>query len=78
MVVDLASEECEFTGSIFSAGGGRYARIVAASAPGWNAGAEVASAEAVRDHLGEITDVSAPFLFDTGDDEMRVIMGRSG
>jgi NAD(P)-dependent dehydrogenase (short-subunit alcohol dehydrogenase family) len=76
MVVYLASEGCEFTGSIFSAGGGRYARIVAASARGWNAGAEVASAEAVRDHLGEITDLDDPLQFDTGDDEMRVIMGR--
>jgi NAD(P)-dependent dehydrogenase (short-subunit alcohol dehydrogenase family) len=77
MVVYLASEECEFTGSIFSAGGGRYARIVAASARGWDAGADVTSVEAVRDHLGEITDISEPLLFDTGDDEMRVIMGRS-
>jgi NAD(P)-dependent dehydrogenase (short-subunit alcohol dehydrogenase family) len=76
MVVYLASEGCEFTGSIFSAGGGRYARIVPASARGWNAGAEVASAEAVRDHLGEITDLDEPLLFDTGDDEMRLIMGR--
>jgi NAD(P)-dependent dehydrogenase (short-subunit alcohol dehydrogenase family) len=75
MVVYLASEECPFTGSIFSAGGGRYARIVAASAPGWNAGAELASAEDVREHLDEITNVDEPLLFATGDDEMRLIMG---
>jgi NAD(P)-dependent dehydrogenase (short-subunit alcohol dehydrogenase family) len=74
MVVYLASEECAYTGSIFSAGGGRYARVVAASSPGWSAGDELASAEAVREHLDEITDLAHPLLFATGDEEMGVIM----
>jgi NAD(P)-dependent dehydrogenase (short-subunit alcohol dehydrogenase family) len=74
MVVYLASEECAYTGAIFSAGGGRYARIVAASSPGWSAGDGVASAEAVRDHLDEITDLEHPLFFATGDEEMGVIL----
>ncbi len=76
MVVYLASEECAYTGSVFSAGGGRYARVAAASSPGWSAGDELASVEAIRDHLGEITDLTEPLFFATGDEEMRVIMGR--
>ena len=74
MVVSLASEECAYSGSIFSAGGGRYARIMAASAPGWTTGDDPASAEAVRDHLDEITDLQRPLYFDTGADEMRLIL----
>jgi len=74
MVVYLASEECAYSGSIFSAGGGRYARIRAASAPGWTTGDDPASAEAVRDHLDEITDLQRPLYFATGDDEMRLIL----
>jgi hypothetical protein len=77
MVVYLASEECAYTGAIFSAGGGRYARIAAASAPGWSAGDGVASAEGVRDHLDEITDLAHPLFFATGDEEMGVILRRS-
>lgn len=74
MVAYLASEVCEFTGSIFSAGGGRFARIVPASASGWWSGDEPASVEEVAEHIGEITDLSKPVLFDTGDEEMRLIM----
>jgi len=77
MVVYLASQECAYSGSIFSAGGGRYARIAAASSPGWSAGEDPASAEDVRDHLGEITDLDHAVFFATGDEEMRVIMGGS-
>ena len=76
MVVYLASKECAYSGSIFSAGGGRYARIMAASAPGWTASDGPASPESVRDHLDEITDLRSPLYFDTGDDEMRLILRR--
>src|SRR5262249_12352258 len=76
MWVYVASEECAYTGAIFSAGGGRYARIAAASSPGWSAGDGIASAEAVRDHLDEITDLEHPLFFATGDEEMNVILRR--
>jgi NAD(P)-dependent dehydrogenase (short-subunit alcohol dehydrogenase family) len=74
MVVYLASEACEHNGAIFSAGGGRYARIVAASAPGWWSPDGTATAEDIADHLEFIEDLSAPVLFENGDAEMRLIM----
>ncbi len=73
MVVYLASEQCELSGAIFSAGGGRYARVVPVSAPGWWATDGMASAEDIQDHLAEIGDISAPLVFDQGADESRVI-----
>jgi NAD(P)-dependent dehydrogenase (short-subunit alcohol dehydrogenase family) len=78
MVVYLASEACEHTGAIFSAGGGRYARIVAASAPGWWSPEGTASVEDIRDHLDVIEDLSEPVLFENGDAEMKVIMRGPG
>src|SRR5262249_13586721 len=38
LVTYLCSEACEYTHEIFSAGGGRYARIFVGLAPGWFAG----------------------------------------
>ncbi|WP_028937076.1 SDR family oxidoreductase [Pseudonocardia spinosispora] len=38
LVTYLASESCEQTHEIFSAGGGRYARVFVGLAPGWFAG----------------------------------------
>jgi NAD(P)-dependent dehydrogenase (short-subunit alcohol dehydrogenase family) len=73
MVVYLASELCEVSGAIFSAGGGRYARVVPVSAPGWWSTDQVASAEDIRDHLTQISDISSPLVFDAGADESRVI-----
>lgn len=73
MVVYLASEECDLSGAIFSAGGGRFARVVPVSAPGWWAPEGIASVEDVRDHLGAISDISAPVIFEQGMDESRVI-----
>ena len=55
MVVFLASEACTFTHEVFSAAGGRYARIFTGLAPGWFAGAGVVpSAEDIAAHLDEI------------------------
>ncbi|WP_028922340.1 SDR family oxidoreductase [Pseudonocardia acaciae] len=55
MVVYLASEACEYTHEIFSAGGGRYARMFVGLTPGWFAGKGAAvSAEDVAAHLDDI------------------------
>jgi NAD(P)-dependent dehydrogenase (short-subunit alcohol dehydrogenase family) len=55
MVVYLASEANEHTHEIFSAGGGRYARVFIGLAPGWFAGkgTEV-SAEDIASHIDDI------------------------
>jgi NAD(P)-dependent dehydrogenase (short-subunit alcohol dehydrogenase family) len=55
MVVYLASEACGYTHEVFSAGGGRYARVFVGLAPGWFAGKGVeVSAEDVATHIDDI------------------------
>jgi NAD(P)-dependent dehydrogenase (short-subunit alcohol dehydrogenase family) len=55
MVVYLASEACEYTHEIFSAGANRYARVFVALAPGWFAGkAAQVSAEDIASNIGQI------------------------
>jgi NAD(P)-dependent dehydrogenase (short-subunit alcohol dehydrogenase family) len=57
LVTYLASEGCELTHEIFSAGGGRYARIFVGLTPGWFAGTGTAvSAEDIGEHLDQIRD----------------------
>ena len=57
LVVYLASEACDVTQQIFSAAGGRFARVFVAATRGWYGPVDQpASAEDVRDHLDEISD----------------------
>ncbi len=59
MVVYLCSEANQFTHEIFTAGGGRYGRIFVGTNQGWFSGMKVVpSVEEVRDHLGEIRDIT--------------------
>lgn len=53
MVVYLASEACEVTHEVFSAGAGRYARFFVGATPGWFT-RQPASVEDVAEHLPEI------------------------
>ena len=58
MVVYLASSACEASHEIWTAGGGRYARVFVGVNRGWYAGKGVVpSVEDIRDHLGEIRDI---------------------
>jgi NAD(P)-dependent dehydrogenase (short-subunit alcohol dehydrogenase family) len=55
MVVYLASEQCELTHEVFSAGGGRYARVFVGLAPGWYAdGQQEVSADDIAAHIDQI------------------------
>jgi NAD(P)-dependent dehydrogenase (short-subunit alcohol dehydrogenase family) len=55
LVTFLASEACELTHEVFSAAGGRYARIFIGLAPGWYGGKDhVPTAEDVLDNLDQI------------------------
>jgi NAD(P)-dependent dehydrogenase (short-subunit alcohol dehydrogenase family) len=57
MVVFLASEACDFTQRIYSASGGRFARVFIAATRGWYGPLDQpASAEDVRAHLTQIDD----------------------
>ena len=55
MALYLVSERCRLTHEIFSAGGGRFARVLVGVTNGWVA-AESPSPEDVHEHLGEIRD----------------------
>jgi hypothetical protein len=55
LVTFLASESCTFTHEVFSAAGGRYARIFVGLAPGWYGGkGHTPTAEDVLDNLDQI------------------------
>jgi NAD(P)-dependent dehydrogenase (short-subunit alcohol dehydrogenase family) len=59
MVVFLASEACDFTQRIYSASGGRFARVFVAATRGWYGPLDQpASAEDVCEHLEQIDDRS--------------------
>ena len=54
LVTYLCSSASDVTHQIFSAGGGRFARVFVGVGPGWYAGKEHVNAEAVAEHLAEI------------------------
>ncbi len=75
-VVYLASEECKLNHEILTVGGGAVARTVIALGPGWRAApGEELTAEAIRDHLGQIMDVSRFSNPLTSDDEGALFLG---
>lgn len=69
LVVFLASPQATMTGEIFSAGGGRFARIFTAYTPGWHA-PEPATADDVAAHLDQIMDDSTYTIPTSGADEV--------
>ncbi|MGH8912139.1 MAG: SDR family oxidoreductase [Acidimicrobiia bacterium] len=74
MVVYLASEACEVTHEIFSAGAGRYARFFIGLTPGWFAGPQaVPSVEAVAAHLDQIRDTDGYAIYDGAGDELQAL-----
>jgi NAD(P)-dependent dehydrogenase (short-subunit alcohol dehydrogenase family) len=59
LVTYLCSSECDYSGEVFSAVHGRYARVFVGVADGWLApDQESISAENVAAHMGEIRDLS--------------------
>ena len=74
MAVFLASEQCEFTHQIWTAGGGRFGRVFLGVNQGWFAGpGAVPSAEQVRDHLEEIRDIGSYIVPDSSADELKML-----
>lgn len=56
LVAYLVARECAATGQIFSAGGGRFARVGIALGPGWFAGkGAVPTPEEIEQHFAEIS-----------------------
>jgi NAD(P)-dependent dehydrogenase (short-subunit alcohol dehydrogenase family) len=58
LVVWLSSEDCLDTGSVFTVGGGRVARFFTAMTVGWTRVDGKLTPEDVRDHWGDINDLS--------------------
>lgn len=74
MAVFLASEQCEFTHQIWTAGGGRFGRVFLGVNQGWFAGpGAVPSAEQVRDNLEEIRDIGSYIVPDSSADELKIL-----
>ena len=75
MVVYLASEASELTHEVFSAGGGRYARVFVGLAPGWFAGKGVeVSADDIAGHLDEIRKQDGYSVPGSATDELKGIL----
>jgi NAD(P)-dependent dehydrogenase (short-subunit alcohol dehydrogenase family) len=76
MVVYLCSEQNEYTHQIFTAGGGRYARIFIGTNTGWFAGAGVVpTVEDLAGHLDEIRDISEYIIPENNNDELVILAG---
>lgn len=76
MVVYLASEACQVTHEVYSAGAGRYARFFVGLTPGWFAGPKgVPTVEEVASHLEVIRDPDGYEIFDSIADELRLLAG---
>lgn len=74
MAVFLASEQCEFTHQIWTAGGGRFGRVFLGVNQGWFAGpGAIPSAEQVRDHLEEIRDIGSYIVPESSADELKML-----
>jgi NAD(P)-dependent dehydrogenase (short-subunit alcohol dehydrogenase family) len=75
MVVYLVSEQCQLSHEIFSAGGGRYARMFVGLSRGWVKAPGVgASAEEIEDHIGQIRDPEGYIIPGSVADEMKAMM----
>jgi NAD(P)-dependent dehydrogenase (short-subunit alcohol dehydrogenase family) len=76
LVTFLASEACDLTHEIFSAAGGRYARIFVGLAQGWYGGkGHVPTAEDVLDNLDKIEDRNGYIVPESIQDELGALLG---
>jgi len=75
MSLYLVSRGCELTHEVYSAGGGRFARVFIGLAQGWCAGrGATPTVEDVRDHLDQIRD-QAGYIVPVGvEEEMHLLL----
>lgn len=75
LVAWLCSTHCNRGNQIFSAGGGRYARVFMGLTPGWTKpDAGVATPEEVAAHMDAITALDGFIVPDSGLDELNVML----
>lgn len=79
LVTYLCSEQCTFSHRIFSAAGGRYARIFIGLAPGWFGGKDqIPTVEDVQDHIDEICEQGDFIVPDASSDELNLLLQTLG
>lgn len=77
MVVYLASDDCEQTHEVFSAGAGRYARFFVGLTPGWFAGPKAQpSVEEIAEHLEQIRDTDSYSILTSAGEELAALGAR--
>ena len=75
MVVYLVSEQCQLSHEIFSAGGGRYARMFVGLSRGWvKSPGGKASSEEIENHIDQIRDPEGYIIPGSVADEMKAMM----
>ena len=75
MVTYLASENCEISHEVISAGGGRFARMFVGLAPGWIKGAgAVATPEEIEANLEQIRNPEGYIIPGSIADEMKLLV----
>lgn len=78
LVAFLCSPQCEFTNEIFSAGGGRYARVFLGLTLGWYSSGEVASVDTIAEKMGAIMDTEDFIIPASGMDELAAMLAAFG
>ena len=75
LVTWLVSKQCQETGQIWSAGGGRFAHMFVGLTQGWYAGRSATpTPEAVRDHVDEIRDRQGYISPTSVADELKLLL----
>jgi NAD(P)-dependent dehydrogenase (short-subunit alcohol dehydrogenase family) len=75
----LVSEECDLTHEIYSAGGGRYARVFVGATPGWQVTDGAApSVERIRDEIEKIRSTEGFIIPGSVQDELALVAPLQG
>jgi len=78
LVAYLCSRHCDITSEIFSAGGGRFARVFLGLTPGWYSGGDVCSIEQLAESMDDILVTDNFTVPRTGMDELEIMLATFG
>lgn len=78
LVAYLCSRECGLTSEIFTAGGGRYARVFLGMTGGWYSGGAICSVEELARQMDAILATDDFTMPRTGEDELKIMLATFG
>lgn len=78
LVAYLCSKQCDLTGEVFSAGGGRFARVFLGLTPGWYSGETVCSIEQLAESMADVMNTDHFTIPETGLDELEIMLKTLG